>query len=179
MTPRKGSLTCGASSGNPERSFLGFQDYSPEIRGYTETIRLWRLCRAHDDVDSAVKGVERALHLGRECTVTLRAKLAASSTDSCIVNGLRVPRRFTSREVEGVMEDDFDDPGLDASPFPDGRGVVYYPPALVTSEYSRNVLKFYKLNDTVLDTVLLPTPQPQNPKPQTSNPEPQTLNLKP
>jgi len=39
---------------------------------------------------------------------------------------------------------------------------VYYPPALETSEFSRNVLKFYKLNDTVLDTV--PHLKPITPK---------------
>ena len=92
----------------------------------------------------ALEGVERALRLGRECTVTLREQLAPSTLASCFVNGRRVPRRFAARDVEG---------GLEEEPIPAGRGVVYFPPALETSQYSRNVLKFYKLSDTVLDAV--------------------------
>ena len=32
--------------------------------------------------------------------------------------------------------------------------MVFYPPALETSQYSRNVLKFYQLSDAVLDTLM-------------------------
>ena len=60
-----------------------------------------------------------------------------------------------------------------------GRGVMFFPPALETSAYSRNVLKFYKLSDSVLDTVLHPELSTLSTTPTTLNDKTPTLKLTP
>ena len=76
----------------------------------------------HWQVVLALKAVQRALRLGRECTLLLRNNLLPSNTASCLVNGRRVPRRFAVKDVEelGGGDEGLDDEGLDASPFPAG-----------------------------------------------------------
>ena len=70
-----------------------------------------------------------------------------------------------------MLEDDFDDPGLDASPFPDGRGVVYYPPALVGREGVLRVL--------ARDARRGLLQAPGNPKPEVLSPQPSSRSTTP
>jgi hypothetical protein len=44
-------------------------DYSPRIRGFTDCIRLWRLCLQHDDVPKGIEWIVESHKRGRHSTL--------------------------------------------------------------------------------------------------------------
>jgi len=67
-------------------------DYSPRIKSFSESIRLWRICLQHDDVPKGIEYIINSHKRGR--TSTVKKLLKPLSGPSCWHLGRRIPRQY-------------------------------------------------------------------------------------
>jgi len=146
-------------------------DYSPRIRGFTDCIRLWRLCLQHDDVPKGIEWIVQSHKRGRSSTMK-KGLISSFQGSTLLPDGRRVPRQYDV--CDGVDENlllkdgiqfellttDEEDPDKD-----DQDGQILFTPPAVSNADSYNVLKFYQLSDEVLQTLrtFIPT-TPHDPR---------------
>jgi hypothetical protein len=155
-------------------------DYSPRIRGFTDCIRLWRLCLQHDDVPKGIEWIVESHKRGR--LSTMKKGLISSTKGSTLqADRRRIPRTYAV--CEGVnMEDlvhqdsikfelitgDEDESAQDIEN-EDQEGHILFTPPAVSNADSYNVLKFYQLSDEVLQTLRSFCPPDPQQVPELSN----------
>ena len=137
--------------------------HSPRIRGFTDCIRLWRLCLHHDEVPKGIEWIVESHKRGRSST--MKKGLSSSFRGSTLLpDGRRVPRQYElcdgvdmhdlvlqdGIKFESLTEDEYEmSQDIDND---DGGQILFTPPAVSNAD-SYNVLKFYQLSDEVLQTL--------------------------
>jgi hypothetical protein len=126
-------------------------DFSPRICSFTDTVRLWRICLQHDDVNKAISYICEAHRRGR--TSSFKKLLQAVGTDApCRVGNLRVPRHYVPLECDA--EELRRQAARDAITFEEmgsegaeedctAGGTIEHAPIGVAGKDSFNILKFY------------------------------------
>ncbi|EKX52227.1 hypothetical protein GUITHDRAFT_102129 [Guillardia theta CCMP2712] len=133
-------------------------DYSPKIKNFVETIRLWRICLQHDDVSKGMEHIINSYKRGR--TSTVRKHLRPAHRESCMVGKRRLPRQYVpcddGMQVEDLLREDLEkfetleEEGEDSA----RAGQLVYTPPAIAMPGSYNIVKFYELSDDVRRSIL-------------------------
>eukprot|EP00960_Hanusia_phi_P026856 746504-Hanusia_phi.AAC.12 len=132
-------------------------DYSPKIKNFVETIRLWRICLQHDDVSKGMEHIINSYKRGR--TSTVRKHLRPAHTQSCMVGKRRLPRQYvpcdSGVQVEELLREDLEKfETLEEEGEASRVGQVVYTPPAVSLPGSYNIVKFYELSEDVRRSIL-------------------------
>jgi hypothetical protein len=151
-------------------------DYSPRICGYSDCIRLWRLCLQHDDVPKGIDWIVSSHKRGR--TSTMKKGLKSCTQGSTLMpDGVRVPRQYSVEEGADMQElvsqdrirfELLTEDGEDDDPEEFVEHEFLFTPPAVSNANSFNVLKFYQLNDEVLHSLRAFRPHAPQPMPHAS-----------
>ena len=141
-------------------------DYSPRIRSFTDCIRLWRLCLQHDDVPRGIDWIIESHKRGRT-SIMKKALMPSFKGSTLLPDGRRTPRQYTICEGSDLQELHKQD-GLRFELLTEGEEadaqmldeegeeqLLFTPPAVSNADSDNvlNVLKFYQLNDEVLQSL--------------------------
>lgn len=107
------------------------------IHIYSEVIRIWDIVLDHDQLNTCIKHISKSHERG--CNASLQPLLVPSKKHVSPIN--RLPRQFClCSDLEGVNED-----------------VSIHPPFIpagCTNEHEHNVITFYHISDTLLESML-------------------------
>jgi len=134
-------------------------DFSPRLKRYTDTIRVWYIEMDHDNVSRRIDNVVRSLKRGRQSHVKRNLKLQANNIEDADGSTLHLPMYYDACDLEerdhaadearqaaeeAANEAQGDDPEQQA----------YFPPAEVGRTNNYTILKFYAMSREFVQSVL-------------------------
>ena len=147
--------------------------YSQRVQGFTDFITLWKICK-HDEVPKGMQFIIESHSCGRKST--MKKCLKPKIHGSMLADGKRFPRHYELRDRVDMQQLEEQDKLKFQELTPEdwqqvlgveteetAEDILFTPPA-VTNADSQNVLKFYQLNDEVLQSLFafrLPSEQLQ------------------